>query len=322
MHEAHLSTVLLLGVYSLIILLSSLAGGLLPMFVRLTHTRLQVAISFVAGLMLGVAVLHLMPHAWQEFRSIDAVAWWLLAGFLAMFFIQRFFRFHHHDVPDEAPEIDGESGHKPHACEHHQAHEHTLAHQSARQLSWSGAALGLTLHSLIDGIALAASVEAEARGAEHSWLFGLGTFAVIILHKPFDAMAIGTLMAAGGWSRMARHWVNGLFALAIPAGVLLFHFGSSRFGDSHYFLGAALAFAGGTFLCIAASDLLPELQFHSHDRVKLSVALTAGLVLAALIVKLETSGHDHHQHGPGPADAPGDALRPEAHQHEGHAHDH
>ena len=42
-----------------------------------------------------------------------------------------------------------------------------------------------------------------------------------------------------------------------------------------------LAFSAGTFLCIALSDLLPELQFHEHDRVKLSLALLAGVALMA-----------------------------------------
>ena len=55
-------------------------------------------------------------------------------------------------------------------------------------------------------------------------------------------------------------------------------------------IGAALAFAAGTFVCIATSDLLPELQFHSHDRLKLSLALAAGLGVAILIGLLETSG--------------------------------
>ena len=43
----------------------------------------------------------------------------------------------------------------------------------------------------------------------------------------------------------------------------------------------ALAFSAGTFLCIALSDLLPELQFHAHDRFKLSLALLAGFCLMA-----------------------------------------
>jgi zinc and cadmium transporter len=304
------STVLLLIVYCLLILGASLAGGLIPTLIRLTHTRMQVATSFVAGLMLGVGILHLLPHAFFQLGSIDRTVAWLLGGFLVMYFIQRFFHFHHHDVPEEAPE-DLEpcchqqpshlSGVRPAGL----AHDHTLAEKSARHLSWSGAALGLTLHTLIDGIALAASVEAEALHGGAGLLLGLGTFLVIILHKPFDALAIATLMAAGGWSKQWRHAVNAAFALMIPAGVLLFHLGAGSIAqDGGAYLGAALAFAAGTFICIAASDLLPELQFHAHDRVKLSVALVAGLSLSVIIGWFETAGHDHHHdhdHSPRPA---------------------
>jgi zinc and cadmium transporter len=214
---------------------------------------------------------------------------WLLAGFLIMFFAQRFFHFHHHDVPDDAAEHD----HFSHSD--HEHCEHSLAEQSASRLSWVGAAVGMTLHSLIDGVALAASVQAEADGA---WARGLGAFLVILLHKPFDAMAISTLMRAGGRSKYSCHLVNGLFAVAIPVGVALFYLGASRSGDMESeVLGAALAFSAGTFLCISTSDLLPEIQFHTHDRVKLSFALMAGLGLAVLIGRFETSGHDHHDHG-------------------------
>ena len=80
------SSPLLLSGYCLLILLASLAGGWLPIFVNLTHTRLQVATSFVAGMMLGVALLHLLPHAWADFQSIDQTVHWLLGGFLMMFF--------------------------------------------------------------------------------------------------------------------------------------------------------------------------------------------------------------------------------------------
>ncbi len=58
-------------------------------------------------------------------------------------------------------------------------------------------------------------------------------------------------------------------------------------------VGAALAFGAGTFLCIASADLLPELQFHSHDRVTLSLALLAGIGVAVLIARL---GHVHQEH--------------------------
>jgi zinc and cadmium transporter len=288
--SAALSTPALIAIYSILIIAASLAGGWLPIAARLTHTRLQVAISFVAGLMLGVGLLHMLPHAWHQLRSIDRVVMWMLAGFLAMFFAQRFFHFHHHDVPDDAAEHDHFS-HKNH--EHCQ---HSLAEQSASRLSWVGAAVGMTLHSLMDGLALAASVQAESAG-DGGLLRGLGAFLVILLHKPFDAMAISTLMTAGGRSKYSCHLVNGLFALAIPLGVALFYLGLNQSAAvSADILGATLAFAAGTFLCISTSDLLPEIQFHTHDRIKLSVGLLAGLGVSLLIGWLETSGHDHHHH--------------------------
>lgn len=293
--HATISTPLLIAIYSVFIILASIAGGWLPLAAKLTHTRLQTAISFVAGLMLGVGLLHMLPHAWHQFESIDRVVMWMLAGFLVMFFAQRFFHFHHHDIPDEA----AEHNHFSHA--NHEHCEHSLAKQSASGLSWVGAAAGMTLHSLLDGLALAASVHAESHHAA-GILPGIGAFLVILLHKPFDAMAISTLMAAGGKSRYSCHVVNGLFALAIPCGVALFFGGIGKSeAEASAILGATLAFTAGTFLCISTSDLLPEIQFHSHDRIKLSLSLLAGLGLSYLIGQFETSGHDHHHnhdHGP------------------------
>ena len=45
-------------------------------------------------------------------------------------------------------------------------------------------------------------------------------------------------------------------------------------------IGYVLVFAAGAFLCISLSDLLPEIHFHSHDRVKLTVSLLVGIALA------------------------------------------
>jgi zinc and cadmium transporter len=209
----------------------------------------------------------------------------MLAGFLAMFFIERFFCYHHHDVPDD------------HDDEH--AHHHDGGHDAHHDVTWGGAALGLFLHSVLNGVALAASV-ANSHG--DTLLAGLGTFLVIFLHKPFDAMTIGMLMARGGWSLAWRHAVNCLFSMAIPLGVIVFYFGlmreaSAANGDATSLIVAyALSFSAGTFLCIASSDLLPELQFHQHDRVKLSAALVLGLAVAMAVAKLEEATHGSHVH--------------------------
>ena len=61
-------------------------------------------------------------------------------------------------------------------------------------------------------------------------------------------------------------------------------------------LGCALGFSAGVFLCISLGDLLPELQFHRHDRGKLSIALLLGVVLAYGIGYLEPK----HLHGKQP----------------------
>jgi len=276
----------LLAVYCLLVMVASLAGGWLLLLIHLNHTRLQMAVSFVAGLMLGIALLHFLPDANERLHSLDKTVNWMLGGFLAMFFVQRFFHFHHHDLPEGDPEDCCGHDHDHDHDQHHAGHAHTLADKSAKQLSWVGTALGLTLHSLLDGLALAIAVLAGANG--HAQLAGLGVALVVILHKPFDAMAVSTLMAAGGSSRFSRHVLNGLFSLASPLGAVLTYFGASHWaGDNVPVLGYALAFCAGSFLCIASSDLLPELQFHSHDRFKLSIMLVAGLAVAILIGQLE-----------------------------------
>ncbi len=300
----------LLSTYCVLVFAASLAGGWLMLTVNLTHTRLQLAISFVAGLMLGISILHFLPDAADQLGSLKRATEWVLGGFVAMFFLQRFFHFHHHDLPkgdpedcchdhsqpqtekrhlhDHHPDADHEHHHN-HDHEHPspEGHAHTLAEKSAKQLSWAGTAMGLTFHSLLDGLAMAAAVEVGVKG--HAALAGLGVALAVFLHKPFDAMAVTTLMTVGGKSKISRQMLNALFALATPFGVLLYFLGASTFAESNaVFLGCSLAFCSGTFLCIAGSDLLPELQFHSHDRLKLSIALMVGLGVAILIGNLES----------------------------------
>ena len=310
MPDQGISPVWLLAIYCAVELFASLAGGWMMLAVQLTHRRLQMGISFVSGLMLGVALLDFLPDGAHELHSVNRTAEWALGGFLAMFFVQRFFHFHHHDVPQGDPEgcghghehehqhsheqdeIAGDGHDHVHDHEHEDIHPgHTLAERSAKQLSWIGTALGLTLHSLLDGLAMAAAVMAESGNGAR--IAGLSVALVVILHKPFDAMAVSTLMAAGGKSKSSRHWLNGLFALATPAGAFLFWLGAGNLANSPgTAVGCALAFCAGTFLCIASSDLLPELQFHSHDRFKLSFALLAGLAIAIAISQLESGGSE------------------------------
>ncbi len=298
---------LLLAGYCLLIVAASFCGGWLPFAVELTHRRLQMMISMVGGLMLGIGMFHMLPHAVVAMGpgSLDRAVACMMLGLLVMFFLIRMFHFHQHDVhivhamPDTG-QPDDCAVHE-HGQNHTHAHEHAVpnhvhsqhAHKPAHPWSWFGVAVGLALHTLIDGVALGASIQAD-EGRPVLWsLYGFGTFAAIFLHKPLDAISITSIMAAGGWSAGWRHAVNGGFALMCPLGAVLFVTGVDRFAEyQSVLIGGALAFSAGVFVCISLGDLLPELEFHAHDRLKLSAMLLLGVAAAYAIGFLEPA-HFH-----------------------------
>jgi zinc and cadmium transporter len=281
----------LAGIYCVAVVLASLAGGWLPLMVRLTHTRLQISMSLCGGLMLGIGLLHLLPHAVAVLDSLDRAVWWMMTGLLTMFFLIRAFHFHQHEpaVP-HVHDHGHDDGHD--AFEHDPGH--ARHHHPAARLSWIGVAFGLGIHSLIEGMALAASVQVDTVHGDRG-ILGFGTFLAILLHKPFDAVPISILMQARQASRRLTHIVNGAFAAFCPLGVALFFLGFERFTDHQAaIVGCALAFSAGVFLCISLSDLLPELEFHAHDRLKLSLALLVGVGIAYAIGFIEPEhAHDH-----------------------------
>lgn len=275
------SPTLLLALYCLAIAGFSLVGGLLPNWVQMTHTRTQLVMSFVSGLMLGVAFYHLLPHSIAlagGAGAADIAVWWLMIGLVVMMLLLRMFHFHQHDF----------SGEEDRHHDHHHGHDHAA---SSHRLSWVGIALGLALHTLIDGVALGAVMRGEASDPNAAGLLGIGVFLAILLHKPLDAMSITAIMEAGGWSRGSRAATNLVFALMCPLGALLFYFGLDTLVDSaNHVVAAALGFSAGAFICIALSDLLPEVHFHSHDRGKLTLAFLLGILLAYGIGTVEPAG--------------------------------
>jgi len=279
----------LIATYSTLIVMASLAGGWLPSLAKLTHVRMQLMMSLVSGLMLGIAMLHMLPEASAHVASMTKVSGAMLAGLLVMFFLLRVFHVHGHGDLDH----DG--------CHDHASHSHQHSHDShvaGHRLNWLGLFFGLAIHTLLDGVALSASVVADARhSSQSSGWFGLGTFLAVLLHKPLDALAITSLMQAGGWTKRSQSVVNLGYSLMCPIGALVFWFGATQLAAEHSSLiGYALAFSAGFFLCIALGDLLPEVQFHSHNRVSLSAALLVGVAMAIGIEWTHSHQHDDSQH--------------------------
>jgi zinc and cadmium transporter len=282
-----------LVLYLALIAAAAFAGGSSVAFLSLGHRPMQVLLSLTGGVLLGVGLLHLLPHAWLQLdRDIDTTMLWVLAGFFAMFLLERAFHGHAHHAA-EGPDCGHDHG--PHD---HGPHDHGHAHTTAvtGRWAWCGAFAGLALHSLADGATLAASVGADAAHGV-GMLAGFATFLAIVLHKPFDAGIIATLMVGAGASPRARLVVNALYAAVVPLGAAAFLGSLSLFGGREQaVLGIAMAMAAGAFLCIAAADLLPEVQFHSHDRVLLTTALALGLGCAWGISALERLSHTHAVH--------------------------
>lgn len=323
-----------LAVYSGGVLLFSMAGGWLPFLGKVTHGRLQLYLSASAGVMLGAAFFHVIPEAIAF--SGGMFGWWMSLGVVGLFCIERFIAPHTHEVAeghmDEHAAAHEDCGH-PHKhdhdhgddCGHDHAHDHVDNcaepdhHAAAPALSGWMAVFGLTLHTFMNGVGLGGAVIADLDGHGHNTgilgklaLPGFALFLAIALHKPADALAVSMMLSRKGVSRAKVFLVQIGFALMVPIGAFAFlQYRESLTAELQgHVVGAALAFSAGTFLFIALSDLLPEVQFHTHDRAKLFAALLAGVVLMGLISYLE--GHDHGGGGHGGHDHG-------AHDH-GHAH--
>jgi zinc and cadmium transporter len=175
--------------YAVAIVAVSLLGGILPLATALTHTQLQLYLSFSAGAMLGAAFLHMMPEAVAT--GTRDVFLWSAAGLLALFFLERFFAFHHHESP-----ADPDEPCPPHRHEHAAGRGHSagLVHELApggggpasrakgTSLNWGAAAFGLAVHSLTGGVALACAAAADHRVGRGLGAAEWGVFLATIIH--------------------------------------------------------------------------------------------------------------------------------------------
>ena len=90
-HDWPMLPTILLWIYCGCIVTVSLLGGALPNWIKLTHRRMQFVMSGVGGLMLGVAILHMIPHAVHAVGSVDQCMVAAMIGLLAMFLMIRVF---------------------------------------------------------------------------------------------------------------------------------------------------------------------------------------------------------------------------------------
>ena len=157
-------SLLLLTGYSVAIVTAAMLGVWVQSKIHLTHTRMQLAMSFVAGLVLGVALYHLVPHSLARISGPNAVGitvWWMIIGMILMVLLLRVFQFHQHDFGN-----DGNHHHEHHAGNGGDTHS----------LNWLGITLGMGLHTLTEGAALGASVRSDSQNGVETELVSFGMF--------------------------------------------------------------------------------------------------------------------------------------------------
>lgn len=208
--------------YSAIAGLSTILGIILVVYYEASVLRSSHYVnSFAAGLILGIAFFHLLPESLHLTQNaLDFILW----GFLLFYLLESFIVIH--------------SG-----AEIHFREKSNPKHQKGMVMF-----SGLFLHSLIDGIIIAVGFATDPK-------LGLMTSMGVIAHElPEGATTFALLI--NSIERKTAIILSIAVALATPAGAILALIFGKGLSDST--IGILLAMAGGAFLYIAASDLIPE----------------------------------------------------------------
>ena len=241
--------------YTVLIAAAALASAAFPVLLPRLQARAHFLLSFAAGVMLGAAFFHMLPEAVDE-GGIEALPW-VLIGFVFLFSMERYVLIHW-CKEDEACEVHGGRHHHP-----------------PRAMGLA-ALVGLSIHTLVDGFALGASV---AGGV------GTSVFLAILFHKVPNSFSLASILVYERYARRTVAAYVGLFVLMLPLGALLYFLLSGAL-DHGAFGARALAFSAGTFLHLAVSDLIPDLHRHRDDRLGLSLTLVAGIALMWAVGRL------------------------------------
>ena len=228
--------------------ISAFLGGILALrAVRFVG----IIIALGAGIRIGAAFFDLIPEAVDLTASLDEVMVATAIGFLGFYVIEKLTTVH---VGHEAAaELD-------HGQETH------------RHVGVVGAT-GMSIHSFLDGVALAAGL-AVGGG------LGIVIAVVVVIHRFSDGISVVSLLLASHTSvREAYRWVA-IVAIAPVLGVLL----GLVVIVPDQLLGLMLAVFAGFFLYVGAAELLPEA--HRSDRSRWVVLATLGDVVAIYFFSL------------------------------------
>ncbi|MFM2118593.1 MAG: hypothetical protein RL722_61 [Pseudomonadota bacterium] len=254
----------------LAIVLATLVGGLLSVVIAATLTVGLISrivphmVSISAGVLLGTALLHLLPEAFEghghEHADPHALFMALLGGLLFFFLLEKaeLYRHSHHHEGDH-----------PH---HH--HHHGFDAAQAGRGGWS-VLVGDSIHNFCDGLIIAAAFLADGH-------VGVVTALAIAAHEIPQEVGDYIVLLNAGLSRRRALVYNAISGLAAVLGGLIGYFAIGAFQDYLPFL---LVVASSSFVYVAVADLIPQLQqrLNLRETVIQVSWLGAGLLVIASI---------------------------------------
>lgn len=257
----------------LYIVAATLAGGLLSVAIAAFLTQALLGrlvsrlVSLSAGVLLGAALLHVLPEAFESGADAHELFITLLAGLLFFFLLEKaeLYRHGHHHEGDHP----------------HHAHHHGFDAEQAGRGGWA-VLVGDSIHNFCDGIIIAAAFLADTR-------LGLVTAAAVIAHEIPQEVGDYIVLLNAGFSRAKALAFNALSGLAAVAGGVLGYFVVGPWESLFPYL---LVVAASSFVYVAVADLIPQLQRRLPWRDTLSQMFWIGAGLA-LIVGARLLLHSH-----------------------------
>jgi len=258
----------------LYIVVATLAGGLLSVLIAaainvvLLVRLVRSLVSLSTGILLGTALLQVLPEAFESQVEPHALFATLLGGLMFFFLLEKaeLYRHGHHHEGDDP----------------HHDHHHGFDAEQAGRGGWS-VLLGDSIHNFCDGIIIAAAFLTDTR-------LGVATAAAIVAHEIPQEVGDFIVLINAGLSRTRALFYNALSGLAAVVGGVLGYFIVGPWKSLFPFL---LVVAASSFVYVAVADLMPQLQRRLSWRDTASQLgwMAAGLGLTVIIARLLSHGH-------------------------------
>lgn len=232
-----------LAIQALLVSLATLFGGwLVVRFLQGRASSMRLISGVAAGYLLSAALVRIIPESLEQ--GGDGTAFWVLGGFLLVHVMEH--------------------GITPHF------HYGEETHLDGGPMAGIMALVGLSLHSFMDGLALAAAVHSGSN-------LGLFMFMALLLHRIPEGATISSIFLVRGFGRRG--------ALLAPAGLAVATLlGAMSQSALHLKTAPVLAMAGGLVIYVASSDLLPEVQKERGWKSTLALLMGFGIFLVTALI--------------------------------------